>query len=374
MKILTIIGTRPEMIKMAPVIKKIENESGLTSVVCATGQHQAMFHQVSNFFDVDLSYDLEIMKQDQSLSDLNAKLFATLPEVIKQERPQLVLVHGDTATTFAGALVSFQLGVKVGHVEAGLRSGRMDSPWPEEANRKLTTVITNFHFAPTSSAKNHLLKEGVNENSVYVTGNTVIDALLETDKKIVTNSTLKRNLDQRYNFLNKYEKLILVTVHRRESFGKPIIEIANAVKELASINKNVSFVIPVHMNPNVRRPINQILSEVDNVFLIEPIDYPSFVYLMRKSYFLLTDSGGVQEEAPALGKPVLVMRDVTERPEGVKAGCLELIGAKRIDIFSNTKKLLNDHLKYKKMSIAKSPYGDGNAADRIIDIIKKADL
>ena len=369
MKILTVFGTRPEAIKMAPVIKAIQQSASLTSVVCSTGQHQEMLRQVTDFFNIKLNYDLNVMQQNQSLSELTSKLLSKIPKILKETKPDLVLVHGDTTTTFAAAFSSFVSGVEVAHVEAGLRSGDISSPWPEEANRRLTTVISKYHFAPTVRAKNTLLSEGIKKDCILVTGNTVVDALLGANDRINDDQNLKTFLDQSFNYLDNYRNFILVTVHRRETFGKDVIEICKALIDIAQFDENTALVIPVHLNPNVRKPIFDYLKNVKNIFLIDPLDYASFVYLIKNCYFILTDSGGVQEEAPSFGKPVLVLRNVTERPEGVEAGCLELAGTTRNSIFNKARLLLSDAVKYKTMSNVGNPYGDGSASDKIVKFI-----
>ena len=368
-KILTVFGTRPEAIKMAPVVKAIQQSDSLTSLVCSTGQHQEMLLQVIDFFNVKLDYELNVMQESQSLTELTSNLFSKIPEILEVTKPDLVLVHGDTATTFAAAFSSFLSGVEVGHIEAGLRSGDISSPWPEEANRKLTTVISKYHFAPTVLAKNTLLSEGIKEDCILVTGNTVVDALLAANETINHDLELKTRLGQSFGYLNKYKNFILVTVHRRESFGKDLVEICNALIDIAQFDEDTALVIPVHLNPNVRIPILDYLRDIKNIFLINPLDYASFVYLMKNCHFILTDSGGVQEEAPSFGKPVLVLRNVTERPEGVEAGCLELTGTSRNEIFNKAKQLLSDDLKYEMMSNVKNPYGDGFASNKIVEFI-----
>ena len=369
MKILTIFGTRPEAIKMAPLIKAIELCDTLTGLVCSTGQHQEMLLQVTDFFNIHLDHELNVMVKDQTLSDLTSNLLINIPKVLTATKPDLVLVHGDTTTTFAAAYSAFVNGIDVGHVEAGLRSKDIYSPWPEEANRKLTTVISKYHFAPTVSAKNNLLKEGVEEEKILVTGNTVVDALLMARDAIDCDLSLKRSLQEKFKYLDKYQKFVLVTVHRRESFGEGLSNICNAIVELAQSNKQIALVIPVHLNPNVRKLIFGNLGGIQNVFLIDPLNYASFVYLMKKCHFLLTDSGGVQEEAPSFGRPVLVLRDETERPEGVEAGCLELVGTDRNTILWKAEQLINDSNAYKMMSNTVNPYGDGLAAKRIVEFI-----
>lgn len=369
MKVLTILGTRPEAIKLAPVIKQIEKTNGLISCVCSTGQHKAMLDQVKDFFELEFDHELKIMTDNQTLSELTAKLFFEIPRILAEERPDFVLVHGDTATTFAGALSSFQAGIRVGHVEAGLRSQNIFSPWPEEANRKLTSIVTNYHFAPTTHAKNNLLAEGIDRESIKVTGNTVIDALLYADAKIKENRQLVRKLNSKFHLLLKFKQLILITVHRRESFGEPLQNILNALHAVAKLNRDTAFVIPVHLNPQVSKPIKTILSDCENVFLLEPLDYPEFVFLMQQSLFVITDSGGIQEEAPTFNKSVLVVRDVTERVEGVEAGFIHLIGTQTNTIIDKVSDLLNRQVSSTNISSSINPYGDGSASKIIVDQI-----
>ncbi len=374
MKILTILGTRPEAIKLASVIKQIENTEGVSSRVCSTGQHRSMLDQVRDFFGLEFHYDLNLMSNNQRLSDLTSKLFHELPKIIKKENPDLVLVQGDTATTFVASITSFQAGISVGHIEAGLRSGNINSPWPEEANRKLTSVVSKYHFAPTKNSKNNLVAEGFDEQSIVVTGNTVIDSLLFAGKKINKDKKLEKSLKQKFDYLLNFHQLVLVTVHRRESFGEPIYNIARGLSRAAKINKKTAFVIPVHLNPNVSEPLNKVLKEYQNVFLLPPLDYPAFVFLMNQCTFLVTDSGGLQEEAPALNKPVLVLRDVTERIEAVDAGCVELIGTNEVVVFKKIHALLGDKGKQARMAFAKNPYGDGSASKTIVDHILKTEV
>jgi len=371
MKILSIFGTRPEAIKMAPVIKSIEKHSSLTSIVCSTGQHLEMLNQVIDFFNIHLDYEINAMSKNQTLNDLTLNLLENIQKILAKAKPDLVLVHGDTTTTFAAAYSSFLSGIKVGHIEAGLRSGNIKSPWPEEANRKLTSVISEYHFAPSLRAKNHLIKEGVNKKKILITGNTVVDALLMAEKTLNTDLNLSINLQKKFNYLKKYKKFILVTVHRRESFGDNLLNICEALANIAHFNHEIALVIPVHLNPNVRKVIFTNLNEIENIFLVEPLNYSSFIYLMKNCYFLLTDSGGIQEEAPSFSKPVIVLRDVTERPEGVEAGCLELIGTNKDTIFLKAQELINDKHKYKKMTNIVNPYGDGNASKKIVEFILK---
>ena len=372
-KILLVFGTRPEAIKMAPLVKLLEKEPDYNLKICVTAQHREMLDQVLDIFDITPHYDLNIMKSGQDLFDVTSNVLLGLKNVLNDCKPDLVLVHGDTTTTFATSLAAFYSQIAIGHVEAGLRTNDINSPWPEEANRQITGILANYHFTPTFLSKENLLKENKSEN-IVVTGNTVIDALFFVLNKIENNSILKSKIEQNINsqcILNEGKKLILVTGHRRENHGQGFIDICKALKELALNNKNIEIVYPVHLNPNVQKPVKNILTNVDNIHLIEPLEYESFIYLMNKSYFILTDSGGIQEEAPSLGKPVLVMRNTTERPEAVKAGTVKLVGTNTSLIIKEAQKLLDDDIEYKRMSMAHNPYGDGFASKRIVDFIKE---
>jgi UDP-N-acetylglucosamine 2-epimerase (non-hydrolysing) len=372
-KILLVFGTRPEAIKMAPLVKAFEMESTIDSKVCVTAQHREMLDQVLDMFDIIPEYDLNIMKSGQDLFDVTLNVLLGLKDVLNEFNPEIVLVHGDTTTTSASSLASFYKKIKVGHVEAGLRTGNIYSPWPEEANRQITGVLTNYHFTPTLTSQNNLLKENKNINNILVTGNTVIDALFIALDKIETNEELKTKIVNSINAqykLNEDRKFILVTGHRRENFGKGFINICEALKTLSNHNPDIDIVYPVHLNPNVQKPVNEILSNTSNVYLINPLQYESFIYLMSKSHFIITDSGGVQEEAPSLGKPVLVMRDTTERPEAIEAGTVKLVGTNSTSIINEAQKLLDNENEYNKMSKAHNPYGDGKASDRIVEFIK----
>ncbi|WP_210418816.1 non-hydrolyzing UDP-N-acetylglucosamine 2-epimerase [Aliikangiella coralliicola] len=369
-KILSIFGTRPEAIKMAPLVNGLKKDNRFESRVCVTAQHREMLDQVLQLFDIQPDYDLDIMKTGQDLYDLTSNILLKLKPVLEEFQPDLVLVHGDTTTTFAASLAAFYQKIKVGHVEAGLRTGNLYSPWPEEANRCLTGVIADFHFSPTKISKLNLIKEGKQENSVFVTGNTVTDALLDVVEKIKADQNLQQEFSSKFDFLAQDKKLILVTGHRRESFGEGFENICKAIAKAASTYKDCQVVYPVHLNPNVQEPVNRILSGLDNVFLIEPQDYLPFVFLMQRSWIILTDSGGIQEEAPSLGKPVLVMRDTTERPEAVEAGTVTLVGTNIKKITSQIELLLTDQAHYQKMSNLINPYGDGTASKRIIDFIE----
>lgn len=371
MKILSVFGTRPEAIKMAPLLLKLNSIREIESKVCVTGQHRQMLDQVLDVFSIKADYDLNIMKPNQDLADITSSILKALGSVIDDFRPDMVLVHGDTATTFAASLAAYYRKIPIGHVEAGLRTGDIYSPWPEEANRKLTTVLAKYHFAPTEKSKNNLILEGVEKDAIYVTGNTVVDALLIASNELEENEYLNSSMKNNFNYLDLNKKIILVTGHRRENFGKGFEGICKALVEIANLYPECQIVYPVHLNPNVREPVNRILNNINNVFLIEPQEYLPFIYLMKKSYLILTDSGGIQEEAPSLGKPVLVMRNTTERPEAVESGNVKLVGTDKKTIVENIVTLLNDSVRYKKMSEAVNPYGDGNSSQKIIDVLLK---
>ena len=370
-KILIVFGTRPEAIKMAPLAKALLKDSRFITKICVTAQHREMLDQVLDLFDIKPDFDLAVMQPSQSLNNLTNAILNGIEPILTSFSPELVLVHGDTASTFGAALASYYLRIPVGHVEAGLRTGDIYSPWPEEANRKLTSVLTNLHFAPTNEAKDNLISEGINSSNIIVTGNTVIDSLLWVRKELNNNKTIKHALDDEYHFLNSSQKLILVTGHRRENFGEGFERICKAIKNISNLNPEIQILYPVHLNPSVQEPVNRHLSNLKNVFLIEPQEYLSFVYLMNRSYIILTDSGGIQEEAPSLGKPVLVMRDTTERPEAVNSGTVRLVGTEINLIVSEVNLLLNSEKEYSKMSMAHNPYGDGYACKRIIDTLAK---
>lgn len=370
-KVLTIFGTRPEAIKMAPLVHALDSDSHFDSRVCVTAQHREMLDQVLELFEIFPDFDLNIMKPGQSLNDITAAIILNLKPILDDYKPDVVLVHGDTATTFAASLAAYYQQIKVCHVEAGLRTGNIYSPWPEEGNRKLTCSISNYHFAPTSHAKENLLKEGILENDIIVTGNTVIDALFWVKNKLDNNHSLLKSISSTFDYLDPSKKLILVTGHRRESFGGGFERICEALHQIASINLNVQILYPVHLNPNVQEPVNRILKPLDNIFLVEPVQYLPFCYLMDRASIILTDSGGIQEEAPSLGKPVLVMRETTERPEAVDAGTVKLVGTNIDLIVDQVNLLLNDSNKYKEMSRSHNPYGDGLACDRILKFLKR---
>lgn len=374
-KILLVFGTRPEAIKMAPLIKKIKEYPKTFDVrVCITAQHRQMLDQVLKIFEIEPDFDLDIMKDGQDLYDITSRVLLGLKEVLSDFHPDVVLVHGDTTTTMAASLAAFYQKIPVGHVEAGLRTNDIYSPWPEEINRQVTSRIAQYHFAPTDKAKMNLLQENIPAEKIFVTGNTVIDALNIVVDKIKSNKTLSENLYLKLK-QNGYQlsekKFILVTGHRRENFGQGFLNICNALKQIAVKNPGMDIVYPVHLNPNVRKPVNDILSDISNIFLIEPLEYEEFVYLMNQSYLILTDSGGIQEEAPSLGKPVLVMRDTTERPEAVEAGTVKLVGTDFKTIVNETQMLIDSEEEYQKMARSHNPYGDGKACQRIAEILKE---
>lgn len=364
-KVMSVFGTRPEAIKMAPLVKSLEKDSRFESIVCVTAQHREMLDSVLEIFDIEPQYDLDIMAHGQTIIDISNKVLSGIDKVIKEVKPDIVLVHGDTSTTFNGALAAFYNKVTIGHVEAGLRSYDLYSPFPEEANRKLTGVITNLHFSPTDTNKENLLREGVSEEKIYVTGNTVIDALLSViDDKYKFEQDVLNKID----FKNK--KIVLLTTHRRENWEKPMENIFEAIIKLVQENNSVEVIFPMHKNPSIRELAHKYFdSHKERIHLIEPLEYVEFTNLMNKVYLIMTDSGGIQEEAPALGKPVMVLRTETERPEAVKAGTVKLAGIDKDDIFNIANELINNENLYKKMAQAANPYGDGKACSRIIDII-----
>ena len=369
MKVLIIFGTRPEAIKMAPLVNIFKNSQNIETKLCVTGQYRKMLDQVLNFFDIKPDFDLNIMSRNQNLLDITSKILIGLKTILEDYSPDIIFVHGDTTTTMAASIAAFYNKIKIAHIEAGLRTGNLKSPWPEEGNRKLTGALTNYHFAPTEHARKNLLNEGVSEQNIIVTGNTVIDALLLANKKIFNNEDQLRILDEKFNYIYKTKKLVLITGHRRESFGDGFEQICIAIKKLAEKHSDVLFLYPVHLNPNVQEPVQRILSNIPNVRLEEPQPYESFVYLMNKSYLILTDSGGIQEEAPSLGKPVLVLRENTERPEAIAAGTVKLVGTNADKIYENVNELLMSNSKYKKMANATNPYGDGQACERIFNYL-----
>lgn len=367
-RVLVAFGTRPEAIKMAPVVKALAANPLIELKVCLTAQHRQMLDQVIQLFEIKPDFDLDLMQPGQSLTQLTARILAGMEEVFQSWRPDVVLVHGDTTTTMATSLAAFYQQIAVGHVEAGLRTGNIYSPWPEEMNRKIAGAISTIHFAPTEKARANLLREGIAPEAVHVTGNTVIDALLEVSGSLRADKATREVFARKFNFLDDARKMILVTGHRRENFGGGFENICQAIARL-SARDDVQVVYPVHLNPNVQGPVNRILADSTNVHLIEPQDYLPFIYLMDRAHVLLTDSGGIQEEAPSLGKPVLVMRDTTERPEAVDAGTVQLVGTDEAAIFDGVTRLLDDQLEHDRMSRAHNPYGDGHAAQRISKIL-----
>ncbi len=379
--ILLVFGTRPEAIKMAPLVKKLQSQQeNFKTVVAVTGQHRQMLDQVLQIFDIVPDYDLNIMQANQDLYDVTSRVLVGMRDVLKDVQPDVVLVHGDTTTSTAAALAAFYQQIPVGHVEAGLRTYNIYSPWPEEMNRQMTGRIATYHFAPTPLAKSNLLHENVAENKILVTGNTVIDALHIVTKRLAEDAALQQSVQGELaefgydvNRLNNGRKLVLITGHRRENFGAGFLNICHAIKNLAERYPDTDFVYPVHLNPNVRKPVFEILGDgtEKNIFLIEPLQYLPFVYMMERSYLILTDSGGVQEEAPGLGKPVLVMRNTTERPEAVEAGTVLLVGTDRVKIEQGVIDLMEQPAMYRKMSEAVNPYGDGLACARIAEFLLK---
>ena len=375
-KIMLVFGTRPEAIKMAPLVHALKAEPDKFELkVCVTSQHREMLDQVLDIFNIKTDIDLNLMKKDQNLSNLTSLILNEMQKVFTKYQPDIVLVHGDTTTTLATSMAAFYLSIQVGHVEAGLRTYNLNAPFPEEFNRQITGKITKFHFAPTSLSQKNLLKEGIKKSTISVTGNTVIDALhwilrlIDNDKD--RQKKINDILDKILLFNWKTKKFVLVTAHRRENFGEGFLEICSALKELAIEYPKIHFVYPVHLNPNINKPVNRILKGIKNIHLIKPLEYESFIFLLKHSYMVLTDSGGIQEEAPSLGKPVLVMRETTERPEAIEAGTVEIVGSKQKRIVKGVSRLLNDKKHYQKMSRAHNPYGDGLACKRIVDVLLK---
>ena len=365
LKVMTIFGTRPEAIKMAPVVKALEAAEDMESIVTVTAQHREMLDQVLHLFSITSDYDLNIMSQGQTLYDVTCKALLGLQGVLKEAKPDVVLVHGDTTTTFVGALAAFYEGIPVGHVEAGLRTGNIYSPFPEEMNRKLTGAIGTYHFAPTSTSESNLLKENINPAHLYVTGNTVIDALQTT---VQTDYTFKEELLNQIDYINN--KVILVTTHRRENLGDPMRNVYEAIRDIINEQADVEVIFPMHRNPKVRNIVQDVLGHMDRVHLIEPLEYEPFANLMARTYLIMTDSGGIQEEAPSLGKPVLVLRDTTERPEAVEAGTVKLVGTDKESVYRTATELLMNETAYLAMSNAVNPYGDGLASDRIVQALR----
>lgn len=371
-KVMLVFGTRPEAIKMAPLVKGLQAQTEwFETVVCVTAQHREMLDQVLKLFDIVPEHDLNIMQPGQDLYGMTAGILTGLQPVLAQEQPDWVLVHGDTTTTLAASLAAFYAQVRVGHVEAGLRTGNKRAPFPEEVNRRLTSVVADLHLAPTEVARANLLREGIDPADIAVTGNTVIDALLSVVHKLRNDAGVQQALAARFAFLDPNKRLILVTGHRRENFGEGFQSICHALADIATAYPDVEVLYPVHLNPNVRRPVQDILAarQLRNVHLIEPVDYLPFVYLMDRAHLIITDSGGVQEEAPSLGKPVLVMRETTERPEAVHAGTVRLVGTSRDAIVRETQRLLSDEQAYAAMARAHNPYGDGRATERIMNAL-----
>ncbi len=369
MKLLIVFGTRPEAIKMAPLVKELKKSSELIVKVCVTAQHRQMLDQVLQLFEITPEYDLDLMRPGQTLPQLTSNILLGMDGVLADYRPDWVLVHGDTSTSMATSLSAYYQQVGVAHVEAGLRTYNLYSPWPEEGNRQITGRLAVLHFSPTEASRNNLLKEGAKPDQIHVTGNTVIDALLSVSQRIDNDAELRSSLAAQFPFLESAKRVVLVTGHRRENFGTGFESICNALKDIAR-EPDVQVVYPVHLNPQVQEPVRRILGDSTHVHLIEPLDYLPFVYLMMRSYLILTDSGGIQEEAPSLGKPVLVMRDTTERPEAVAAGTVRLVGTDRSSIVKEATKLLNDDVAYLNMAYAHNPYGDGVACQRIRDIFE----
>jgi len=369
-KVLTVFGTRPEAIKMAPLVHALAKDPHFEAKVCVTAQHREMLDQVLKLFSIVPDYDLNIMSPGQGLTEITCRILQGLKPVLESFKPDVVLVHGDTTTTAAASLAAFYQRIPVGHVEAGLRTGDLYSPWPEEANRTMTGHLATYHFAPTENSRQNLLRENLSGKHIYVTGNTVIDALFWVRDRVMKDEKLSSELLARYPFLNNGKKMILVTGHRRESFGQGFEQICHALAHIAANNPDVQIVYPVHLNPNVSEPVNRILGHINNVILIDPQDYLPFVWLMNHAWLILTDSGGIQEEAPSLGKPVLVMRETTERPEAIDAGTVRLVGTDSQRIVDEVTRLLRDEDEYQRMSRAHNPYGDGQACERILSALK----
>ncbi|POT96769.1 MULTISPECIES: non-hydrolyzing UDP-N-acetylglucosamine 2-epimerase [Enterobacteriaceae] len=370
MKVLTVFGTRPEAIKMAPLVHALAKDPYFEAKVCVTAQHREMLDQVLNLFSIVPDYDLDIMQPGQGLTEITCRILEGLKPILESFKPDVVLVHGDTTTTIAASLAAFYQRIPVGHVEAGLRTGDLSSPWPEEANRTLTGHLAMYHFAPTQNARQNLLRENIPDKQIFVTGNTVIDALFWVRDTVLNNENLHSELAAQYPFLDESKKLVLVTGHRRESFGQGFEQICHALVDIAAKHQDVQIVYPVHLNPNVSEPVNRILGHVKNIILIEPQDYLPFLWLMTHAWLILTDSGGIQEEAPSLGKPVLVMRETTERPEAIEAGTVRLVGTDRQRIVEEVTRLLRDNDAWQAMSRAHNPYGDGQACERILHALK----
>jgi len=369
MKIISVFGTRPEAIKMAPLVTKLNSDDRFKSFVCVTGQHREMLDQVLDIFKITPDYDLKVMQSNQSLSQLTARILESTVTVLDKIKPNIVLVHGDTTSALAVSLAAYYKKIPIGHVEAGLRTGNLYSPWPEEANRKLIGALASLHFAPTENAKSNLLNEGVNKDQIFITGNTVIDALLMANIFLATNHNKRRNFEKKFHYLISTRDIILITCHRRENFGEGLKDICKAILQLSKLFPDKDFLYPVHLNPLIKVPVYKMLEGIKNIYLTAPLDYLDFVYLLNLSKLILTDSGGIQEEGPALKKPVLVMRNTTERPEGIKAGTAILVGTKTNDIVNSMRSILLDKVKYKTMCNADNPYGNGTASLKIIDCL-----
>lgn len=375
-KILFVFGTRPEAIKLAPLINQFKTDKDFKIIVCITAQHREMLDQIINIFDITPDYDFNLMKNNQNLFDISIGVLNKINPILAKERPDYMFIQGDTTTAFIAALAAFYYKIPVYHIEAGLRTNNIYNPWPEEINRQLISRIATIHFAPTENSKLNLIKENINEERIFVTGNTGIDSLLYTKKKITTSyeleSKIKKNLVEiGYGNINSNRKIILITGHRRESFGEKLENVCSAIKKLADKFEDIDFIYPVHLNPNVQKPVFEIIGNVENIFLLPPLDYLCFVYLITRSYIIITDSGGIQEEAPSLKKPVLVIRELTERTEGVDAGTLKVIGTDTSAIIDYTSKLINSEIEYSKMTASKNPFGDGMASVRVVSFMQK---
>ena len=372
--VMLVFGTRPEAIKMAPLCHELLDDPDIKSIVCITGQHQDMLDQVMHIFNLKADFNLNIMQPGQDLFDITSEVLLKMRDVLRMNKPDIVLVHGDTTTSFAASIACFYEGIKIAHVEAGLRTHNLTSPFPEEFNRQVTSKISNYHFSPTALSKQNLINEGINENKIIITGNTVIDSLYFISQKIEGNKErileITNKLSKQIPFDLENERFLLITGHRRESFGESFLNICKAIKELAIEHPSIYFIYPVHLNPNVQNPVNRILKGIDNIYLLDPLEYQDFVFLLKRCFIVLTDSGGIQEEAPSFGKPVIVMRDTTERPEAVDAGTVKLVGTSKDLIISTINNLLTDQKLYKSMSKAHNPYGDGTASVRIVNFLR----
>lgn len=371
-KNLIILGTRPEAIKMAPLVQAFQNSADFVTKVCVTAQHREMLDQVLDFFDIHPDYDLDLMKPNQNLYSLTADIITKLKDILEEFKPDYVFVHGDTTTTMASSIAAFYSGAQVCHIEAGLRTFNKRAPFPEEMNRQVATSVCDYHFAPTQKAKENLINENIDERNIVVTGNTVIDALLYSSERVKEMRNLE--IEGLLEIIEEGKKLILMTGHRRENHGEGFVRICEALKEIAENNPEVQIIYPVHLNPNVQTPVYEILSGIKNVYLIDPLAYPAFVWLMNRAHLIITDSGGVQEEAPSLGKPVLVLRDITERPEAVEVGTVILVGTDKKRIVAEAQSLLTDSARYNEMSALHNPYGDGRACDRVVNFIRELTL